>query len=919
MNKELDDYFHSEKLPSGVWSDKYALQDKDGNILEKTPNDMHWRLANEFARIEQKKFTKPYSAQFLFDLFKNFSCIIPQGSPMFGIGNPHQTVSLSNCYVLTQPLDSYNSILAVDKELVNIAKRRGGNGIDLSNLRPAGTATNNAAKSSTGVVSFAERYSNSTREVGQKNRRGALMLTLDVHHPESIHVSDDNEEIIINDKMEHLGVRPIKTKKKYFNPNNLDFCSMKLDRTKVTGANISIKFSDEFLKAVDDNVEYEQRWPVNSKTPKISKMVSAVKAWEKFIHSSWQSAEPGVLFWDRIINESPADCYKEQGFETTSTNPCLPGWGQILTRDGIRTISDIKIGDEIWSKDGWTRVTNKWSTGIKDVYQYKTTFGHVYCTENHELVQKGKKVQASNCDSIDLLRGVGVTSSNINVQDVMDGCVFGDGMFHKASDKYFLIIGDKDYDYFDSEIAHLITRDRAKACPKSWEVISNIKNEELVKTYDRRVPVRYMSANSDIVCGFLRGLFSANGTCCGQRVSLKTSSPGLRDDVQLMLSSIGIASYITTNKAKKIKWSNGEYVSKESYDVNITRDLEKFSNLIGFLQKYKTTKLKNYLNNKEKCDHREITCKNIIGSVKHSTEEVFDITVDNQSHTFWYMGFNVSNCGELPLCALDSCRLLILNLLYFVRDAFLPNAFFDFKDFVAKAKIAQRLMDDLVDLELECVEKIIAKIDADPEPTETKRDERELWLKIKDKCSRGRRTGLGITALGDTLAALNIKYGSEESITVSQEIYRALKLAAYESSVEMAEELGPFEIFDHSLEKDNPFLKRFEQENIVDKDGVVLINGKDLYAKMKRVGRKNISLLTTAPTGSTSLLARASFDDKSVINYGTSSGIEPVFMLEYKRRRKMHEGKTKNASFTDQQGDSWEEFTVYHPTVNMLL
>lgn len=588
--KKSIEYFGDNELSGKVWLDKYSLKDNNENLLEQTPDDMHHRICSEIVRVEKKKFKTPLTYEQISPYIYNFSAIIPQGSPMFGIGNKYQYTTLSNCYVLTSPKDNYSSIIDTDKELVNIAKRRGGNGIDLTHLRPAGSPTQNAARTSTGVVSFAERYSNSTREVGQNARRGALMLTLDVHHPECIKITDDDSEVIINEGMERFGVRPIKTKKRFFNPHDLDFCSMKLDRTKVTGANVSIKFTNEFLDAVDKKTEYEQRWPINSKTPKIRKMVDAVKAWEKVVHCSWQSAEPGILFWDNIINESPADCYYSLGYSTEATNPC----------------------------------------------------------------------------------------------------------------------------------------------------------------------------------------------------------------------------------------------------------------------------------------------------------------------------------GELPLCRHDSCRLLAMNLLYFVVNAFKENAYFDFKKFVEVVKIAQRIMDDIIDLELEAIERIIEKLKSD-EDVDSLKDELNLWNNIWTKCKNGRRTGLGITALGDTIAALGIKYGSEESVSITGEIYKALKLAAYESSVDIAEELGSFNVWDYKLEKDNPFLNRFKQEKVVF-NGETIIDGKQLYERMKVAGRRNIALLTTAPTGTTSLLTRASFaDDKT---YGTSSGIEPVYMLSHKRRRKCHSENKQNAVFVDSLGDGWEEYDVYHPTVH---
>ena len=526
-------YFNGDDLAAKIFLDKYGLRNEKDELVEKTPEDMHRRIASEFAKIEQKKFKQPLSEDFIFSLIDRFKYIIPQGSPMYGIGNKYKNVSLSNCYVLDLPLDSYSSILQIDEQLVNISKRRGGVGIDLSNLRPAGAPTKNAARSSTGIVTWMERYSNSIREVGQNARRGALMLTLSVHHP-------DVES----------------------------FITVKNDDTKVTGANISLRLSDEFLKAVENDTDYELRFPVDSATPQISKLVSAKKIWTKIIHSAWLRAEPGLLFWDNFIKYTPADYY--ENYQSKATNPC----------------------------------------------------------------------------------------------------------------------------------------------------------------------------------------------------------------------------------------------------------------------------------------------------------------------------------AELNLSPLDSCRLLCLNLYSYVMNPFTSGAYFDYGLFKHHAKIAQRLMDDLVDLESECIDRIIQKIENDPEPDHVKFNEIEMWKKIKKNNNEGRRTGTGITALGDALAALGIKYGSEASIIETEEIYKTLKLGCYESSVDMAEELGSFTDWSFTKEEHCPFIQQIGKED------------PKLYERMSKVGRRNISLLTTAPTGTVSCLTQ------------TSSGVEPVFKLSYTRRKKINPNdENARVDFVDKLGDRWQEFVVYHPKV----
>ena len=527
------DYFNGDELAANVWINKYALKDSHGNIYDRTPDDMHKRMAKELHRIEQK-YPNPYSEEEIYDALKNFTHIVPQGGPMTGIGNPYQIVSLSNCFVIGQKglADSYGGVMKTDEEQVQLMKRRGGVGHDLSHIRPKGSPVMNSALTSTGVVPFMERYSNSTREVAQDGRRGALMLSISIKHP-------DAER----------------------------FIDAKLDGTKVTGANVSVRIDDTFMEAVKSGNPYSQQYPVEGENPVFTQEIDARKLWDKIIHNAWASAEPGVLFWDTVIRESIPDCYADLGFKTISTNPC----------------------------------------------------------------------------------------------------------------------------------------------------------------------------------------------------------------------------------------------------------------------------------------------------------------------------------GEIPLCPYDSCRLLAINLYSFVEDPFTSEASFNFELFKKYVGMAQRIMDDIVDLEMEKIDKIMAKIDADPEEEEIKRTEKILWQKIKEKCEQGRRTGVGITAEGDMLAALGIRYGTDEALHFSEKVHKTLALAAYRASVDMAKERGSFPIFNADREKDNPFIKRLRKAN------------KKLYDDMVKYGRRNIALLTIAPTGTTSLMTQ------------TSSGIEPVFMVSYKRRRKVNPNdKSVKVDFVDDVGDSWEEFHVFH-------
>ena len=526
-------YFGGDELAARVWVNKYAMKDSFGNIYEKSPVDMHWRIANEVARIE-KKYKNPLTAQQVFDLLDHFRYIIPAGSPMTGIGNTQQVASLSNCFVigLDGKADSYGAIMRIDEEQVQLMKRRGGVGHDLSHIRPKGSPVNNSALTSTGLVPFMERYSNSTREVAQDGRRGALMLSVSIKHP-------DSEA----------------------------FIDAKIEEGKVTGANVSVKLDDAFMQAAIDGKTYVQQWPIDSDSPLVKKEISARDLWQKIVHNAWKSAEPGVLFWDTILRESIPDCYADLGFATVSTNPC----------------------------------------------------------------------------------------------------------------------------------------------------------------------------------------------------------------------------------------------------------------------------------------------------------------------------------GEIPLCPYDSCRLLSINLFSYVDKPFTADATFNFDKFKQHVQYAQRIMDDIVDLEMEKIDQIIEKIKADPENDEVKETEYHLWEKIKRKSSMGRRTGVGITAEGDMLAALGLRYGTEEATDFSVLVHKTLALNAYRSSVTMAKERGAFEVFDAQREAKNPFVLRLKEAD------------PELYDDMKRYGRRNIACLTIAPTGTTSLMTQ------------TTSGIEPVFMPVYKRRRKVNPNDTDvHVDFVDEVGDSFEEYIVYH-------
>lgn len=777
-------YFNGDSLAGSVWVSKYALKSPDGEILESSPIDMHLRMAQEVARIENK-YPNPMTQETIFELFDKFKYIIPQGGSMTGIGNNNQISSISNCFVIGTDTnsDSYGGVLKIDEEQIQLMKRRGGVGHDLSHIRPAGSPVLNSALTSTGIVPFMERYSNSTREVAQDGRRGALMLSLSVKHP-------DAEK----------------------------FIDAKMDSGKVTGANVSVKLDDEFMRAVVENKGYRQQFPIDSDSPRVISEIDARTLWNKIIHNAWKSAEPGVLFWDTITRESVADCYADQGFKTVSTNPCQPEWATVLTPNGISTIGEINIGDKIWSSEGWTVVVNKQCTGIKDVHEYRTSAGSFIGTENHRIISNGEKIEVKDADSIDILTGDNTNEQCINEQDYTDGTLFVTKYSHKSDN------------YHQPRI---------------------IRASEIPDTTFRKNPSE--------IKGFLQGVCVTAGVINDGKITIKTDSFKTCTQLQIMFSSIGIKSHCTTA-------NHTESLACESiYTIYIPQ--EQF-----------TPDAKSPV---ETCT---ITSRDII-----SNEPVYSITVDNKSHTYWTGGLNVSNCGEIPLCPYDSCRLIALNLFSYVVNPFTTEAYFDYSLFADHAQKAARIMDDIIDLEIEKIDAILAKIESDPESEDIKSTEVALWTKIKNKAILGRRAGIGITAEGDALAALGLTYGSNEAIVAATNIHKTLAVCCYKASVNLAKERGSFPMYNSKKEEHNPMIQRIKDED------------PNLYDEMLTYGRRNIAMLTIAPTGTTSLMSQ------------TTSGIEPVFMPVYKRRKKVNPNdKDVKATFVDSVGDSWEEYYVFH-------
>lgn len=928
------EYFNSNELAAKVFVDKYALRDNDDNLLELTPDDMHWRLAKEFARKDSQRAKGyrnyfPLSEEEIYKLFKQYGQIIPQGSPISAIGNPYQYLSASNCFVVEPPSDSYAGILYSDEQLVNIAKRRGGTGIDLSKLRPVGTPTKNSSRTSTGILSWMKRYSNSIREVGQGGRRGALMMTINVHHPQV-----------------------------------LDFIRAKDNETEVTGANVSVQYTDEFLQAVEDDDEYEQRWPIDTTFPTVSRMVKARDIWKETIHYAWKRAEPGVQFIDQVFRESLADCYEKFGFKTVTSNPSLRGDSLVLTANGIFPIKELAEKTIIVKniKGEWH---NAFCTKTGENKQlYKITFTNsevIYCTPEHKwpiLNSLGNvvnrhtgKIIVKRTDELEQQDKIYLPEQNDpfitpcefdNEDGFVLGWTVGDGWtsYHRTNQSnqlgWSFSQEDKDSGIADrllnytnnlAKIPSSIRQDHDcnsyTYCTTDDNILARFERLQFKQKYE--IPQSIWKGSTEFVKGFIDGLFSADGSIDVQerlskcRISLTSKNIDLLNQVRKLLNFFGIRSHIDGPYTQKGNFPNGKDYQKEyiRYALVISgKHTYKFAKIFELSNLAKKDKLSqilttglldiSYVNNRE-----YLVVKSV--ELTDTYEDVYDIQVNDETHTFMTECGVTGNCSEIFLSILDSCRLLAINIFSCVEFPFTEKSYFNYKKFYELAKKAQRLADILVDLEAELIQRIINKIEHDPEQDYIKERELNLWKTILDVGLKGRRTGVGLTALGDTLAAINIKYGSEESIEIVDRIYKTMKFGCFRESVNMAKTLGPFPIFDNHLENNNPFLLRFKDEKCTfdDKWGE-FENGIDICEDMARYGRRNIALLTTAPTGTISTQALL-----MLMLFGTTSGFEPAFKESYRRRKKgNHTDKHFRVDFTDKSGDTWMEFDVYHEGVN---
>jgi len=1060
------EYFNGNEFVAKMFVDKYALRDQNQNLIEKTPADMHRRLAKEFARIEKKKFKKPLTEDEIFAYFDHFWKILPQGSPMYAIGNKNQIVSASNCFAISPPADSYGGICRSDEEIAQISKRRGGAGIDVSSLRPNGMATHNSSRTSTGIVPFSGRFSNTSREVGQDGRRGALMISCSIHHPESVIPWDDETDgkpfdVEINDKGD-MGFGQFKVSSKYFNPKKLDFATCKYDRTKVTGANLSLRVTDEFMNAVLRDKDYEQRWPVDADRPQVSRKVSAKKVWEKLIHSAWQSGEPGVLFWDTIIRESLPDCYAKFGFKSVTTNPCITGDTLVYVADGrghvpIKQLSEDGKDVPVFCYDDHDQIVIRTMrhprlTGYGvPVYKITLDDGSVMrVTSNHKFrLIDGTYKEAINLKSGDSLKIITkfeasikdiFPNANSNSQDyfwINNGfsrnhaehriiaswssgrsIEKGEIVHHKDfnaknnNPNNLQIVWKKDHDLLHSQsmIGDKNPMRRAKHewsddkwsdyrnnqsvansgmnngnctgrtteeivesaieltmslgrrfSTEEWESFASSSNlpqnfstwrrqtfisvAELSKFAAAYCGVEYINEDPRIVKtlqnllaqGYIAEIIDHDVVVHRQCEFCGKSFVQNYNHREVSFCSISCANHFSNNRIRT-ETINATYQSKA--DINKIKQVEIYNHL-KFNKKTNpslkewddacrkanvTSRLntkhgfRNFTNLQESaCFHNH----KVVSVELDVNEDVYNGTVDD-FHNFFVGGFegktknnkkkwvylNNLQCGEIPLNPYDSCRLLVLNLFAFVLNPFTKDARMDWQALYETAQIAQRLMDDLIDLEEECINRIIGKIKADPEDDEIKRVELRLWQQILDSCKKGRRSGTGTTALGDTLAALGISYGSNEGVKMTERIYQTIKFGVYRASIDMAKEVGPFPVWDFNLEKDNPFLNRFKDEEVDLENGTVL-SGQDLWNDNKKHGRRNIALMTQAPVGSTGSLA------KLVNRYGGSQGIEPLFSYEgHTRRKKVNPGdKEARIDFTDANGDHFQNFMIYPSSV----
>lgn len=899
-------YFNGNELAAKVFVDKYALRDNDDNFLELTPNDMHDRLAREFARIDAEKYGLNFDDRF--GIYRSsidkFARICLQGSPMAAVGNKYQTMSASNCVVIESPSDSMGGILESGKELAQLYKRRCGVGIDLSTLRPEGMSVSNAARTTTGAWSFADFFSYITRMVGQNSRRGALMLTLDIHHPDVV-----------------------------------KFATMKHNLTKVTGANISVKLSDKFLKAVEDNKDYEQRWPLEGEA-RITKKVNAREVWNVIIDSAAKTAEPGLIMWDTMLSNLPAHCYED--FKTISTNPCCfdkdsEVW--VLTKNGTKEIKTVTSNDLIWvdSEQIWAPTSGYFNAGEAMTFEVLLSNGEkLFITNNHKLgvvkpKRMGSKISHKEYELVELKHiKVGdkiACSTNIpkgielgNIGSYEDGLILGwlagDGcLSYREEDDIFpamhLSFWPQEHDAAE-EMLKVVNKLGYPLSLTSYSdgvsMIKRIVSSELTKDITTKYETnlwRFRTGKNDFlnvvsidfIKGYLKAYFTADGTVSAEPtrsrwcIQLSSVEKSHLEQVKRMLTIFGIKSFIDLGReAGKSTFRGKEYDTKDCWRLSITgiSNIGRFYKEIGLMAEAKLQKVRQIIDEYSTGIEKNRDYVSVVSITEIGIKEVGCIEVEKY-HKFTANGI-ISGNSEIALSAFDSCRLISINLTGYVTNSFSKEASFDFKLFAEDIATTQQMADNLVDLEIELIDRIKARCGT--------KDEKELWNKLQEAGKNGRRTGVGTHGLGDTLAQLCMKYDSDQALEMVDKIYKTLRDTAYDTSAELAKVRGSFPVYNHEKEQNCAFIKKLP---------------KSIKEKMQNYGRRNISLLTQAPTGSVSILSKVGAFDR----YNVSSGVEPVFRNSYTRRKKINpDDKNVRIDFTDTLGDKWQEFEIFHSNVH---
>lgn len=780
------DYFGDDKLAYTIWNNKYRYKNESFE---------EWldRVSNNDTYI--KELIK--SKKFIFG-----------GRTLSNRGV--KDGSYSNCYSIGFVKDDLKSILETNTQLALTYKAQGGQGASLSMLRPKGTLIKEFYTSD-GIVPFMKMFNQTTECIMQGgSRKGALLLSLDIWHKEAE-----------------------------------SFITIKSNDKEINKANLSLEIDDDFMSTVEEcyktNTNIIKHITKEYSGHIVEYDVDVLKLYKLLCYNALKHSEPGIIYTNRFRNYNMMQYVTDYQIETC--NPCQPAWATVLTPNGIRTFGEIEVGDTIWSAEGWTKIIRKQSSGIKEVLEYKTTAGSFYGTDTHRVVSHSTKVEAKDADDIDILAGEIVPERRItlDVQDIMDGLVIGDGSVHKASNNLvFLYIGNNDIDYFTSPIASLIGKHRPALKESAYEVSTTIKAEELPMTYLREVPERFFKGTSSIVCGFLRGLYSANGSVVNNRVTFKTASPKLRDQVQIMLSSIGIRSYYTTNTSKEAEFYNGVYTCKESYDINISSDRDVFYAKIGFLQEYKMEKLNNTLSNNL---NKSIKTHSIISTNLMSIEEVFNITVDNNSHTYWTGGLNVSNCGEQPLPKHGACNLSSINLSEYILNPYTKEAKFDYVSLVHDITHIVKAMDDVL----------------------TENLDRHPLAEQKMMAENYRNIGIGIMGLADAFVKLGYTYGDKQSIEFSSDIAIILFRESVIASAALGSIRGNYPKYNSLVWESDIMKKAFTEDEL------------NVFKRHNHL--RNCSLLSIAPTGSIGTM------------FNVSTGVEPFFLLSYTRKTETLEGK----------------------------